>query len=95
MYGLWRKSLIPQPNRRRKAMQVQNATFPSSRLVAALKQPHPHKEQRLKVQILLSRPTSKYYDTFITENSLKHMIKYLFYLALNYETNRCHLGENL
>jgi len=45
MYGVWKKSAIPQPNRRRKPLQPQKAAAPYCSLVAVLKPPHPHKEK--------------------------------------------------
>ena len=46
MYGVWRKTEIPQSNRRRKQLQTQNRMQIASSLVAILKAPHPHKEQK-------------------------------------------------
>jgi hypothetical protein len=45
MYGVWRKTPLPHPDRRRKTMQTPKATALSCSLVKILKQKHPHKEK--------------------------------------------------
>jgi hypothetical protein len=46
MQGMWRKTHIPQPNRRRETLQTQKAATLYCCLVEILKPPHPYKEQK-------------------------------------------------
>jgi hypothetical protein len=46
MLGMWKKTLISHPNRRRETLQTQKAAAASCSLVEILKPPRPHKERK-------------------------------------------------
>jgi len=48
MLGVWRKTRLPHPNRRRKMLLAQNGVCFFCGLVATYKPPHPHKEEKQK-----------------------------------------------
>jgi hypothetical protein len=57
--GVWRKNSTPHQNKQRKTKQTQNTTCPTTSLVAAAKQIHPHKERKDKTNPEIFDPLSK------------------------------------